>query len=109
MTFGERMMALLEQGASASMEFAAKAAASAGEKAQRAGERGVLMLEIRQLESQAQRLLARLGSAAYAAFAEQGLESLGRDAPGVAAALAELAAAKGAIELKEAALREKRR
>ncbi|GHV75158.1 hypothetical protein AGMMS49940_24600 [Spirochaetia bacterium] len=79
MTFGERMKELLEQGAVVSREFAVKAgekaqdwgsrglsasrefAAKAGAKAQELGEIGVLKLEIKQFEGQAQKLIARLG------------------------------------------------
>ena len=83
MTFSERMRELLEQGAVVSKEFAAKAgekaqdwgsrglsasrefAAKAGAKAQELGEIGVLKLEIKQFEAQAQKLIARLGAEAY--------------------------------------------
>ena len=50
MTFSERMRDLLEQGWTVSKELAIKA----GSKAQDLGERGILMLEIKQLEGQAQ-------------------------------------------------------
>ena len=69
MTFSERMRELLDQGVAASKGFAAKA----GAKAQDLGERGVLMLEIRQLEGQAQKLVGRLGAEAYRTFMEQGV------------------------------------
>ena len=65
MAFSERMKELFDQGLAASKDFALKA----GGKAQELGERGVLMLEIKQLENQAQKLINRLGNEAYRAFA----------------------------------------
>ena len=58
MTFSERMKDLWDQGVAASKEFAIKA----GAKAQDLGERGILMLEIKQLEGQAEKLIARIGN-----------------------------------------------
>ena len=104
MTFGERMRELAEQGLAASKELATKA----GAKAQDLGERGALMLEVRRLEAQAQRLISRLGSAAYQAFAERGLDSVSKDMPEIRVILAELAEARAAIERKEAAARGRR-
>jgi len=104
MTFSERMKGLLDQGVEASREFAAKA----GAKAQDLGERGVLMLEIKQLEGQAQKLLGRLGNICFQAFTERNLESLERELPEVRLILAELASVKGNIELKESELQARR-
>ena len=101
MTFGERMRELVDQGVAASKEFAVKA----GAKAQDLGERGVLMLEIRQLESQAQKLIGRLGAEAYQAFAERGEETLSRESTPVKTILAGIASAKESIESKEAELK----
>ena len=58
MSFSEKMKEMLDQGVAASKEFAAKA----GAKAQDLGERGVLMLEIKQLENQTEKLIGRLGA-----------------------------------------------
>jgi hypothetical protein len=104
MTFSERMKELLDQGVAASKEFAVKA----GAKAQELGERGVLLLEIKQLESQAQKILSRLGNEAYRAFAERNQAVIERDAPEFKALLAELAAVRETIERKEAELKSKR-
>ena len=101
MTFGERMRELLEQGFAASKDFAVKA----GAKAQDLGERGVLMLEIRQLESQAQKLIGRLGAEAYQTFTERGETVLSADSTPVKSLLTEIAAAKDSIEQKEAELK----
>jgi len=104
MTFSERMRELIDQGMAASKGLASKA----GAKAQSLGERGVLMLEIKQLEGQAQRLLGRLGNEAYRAFTERGQESLGRDSPEVRVMLAEIAEVRVSVERKEAELRGRR-
>jgi lysylphosphatidylglycerol synthetase-like protein (DUF2156 family) len=126
MTFGERMRELLEQGAVVSKEFAAKAgekaqdwgsrgleaskefAAKAGAKAQELGEIGVLKLEIKQFEGQAQKLIARLGAEAYNRFSEAGALSVYRDEPAVRAILEEIAAVKEAIERREEELRRRK-
>ncbi|MCL2007600.1 MAG: hypothetical protein FWG77_05890 [Treponema sp.] len=100
MAFVDRMKELLDQGVTASKEFAVKA----GAKAQDLGERGVLMVEIRQLENQAQKLIGRLGAEAYQAFTERGETSISvKNAP-IKALLDDIAAAREAIEKKEAEL-----
>ena len=104
MTFSERMKELLDQGMAASKDFALKA----GAKAQDMGERGILMLEIKQLEGQAQKLFGRLGNEAYSAFTEQNQDSLSKDTPAITAILADIAKVRDAIELKEADLRGRR-
>jgi len=104
MTFSERMKELLDQGVAASKEFAQKA----GAKAQELGEKGILLLEIKQLEGQAQKLIGRLGNEAYKAFAERNQDSLEKSAPEVEALMAEIAKVRDAIERKETELKEKR-
>ena len=101
MTFSERMKEVLDQGVAVSKEFAVKA----GAKAQDLGERGVLMLEIRQLESQAQKLIGRLGAEAYRTFMEQGEKTLAADSTPVKTLLSEIAKAREAIESKESELK----
>ncbi|MDR2103745.1 MAG: hypothetical protein LBP42_06555 [Treponema sp.] len=116
MNFSDRMRELWEQGAQFSKEFASKAGEKAqdfGEKSYRAskdfmtkagakvqdlGERGVLMLEIKQLESQAQKHIGRLGAEVYHAFVEKGAESVTIDTPAVKTILAEIAALREAVE-----------
>jgi len=104
MTFSERMKELLDQGVAASKEFALKA----GAKAQDLGERGILALEIKQLEGQAQKLLGRLGNEAYQAFAERNHETLDRNAPEIESILAEITKVREMIEQKETELRNRR-
>jgi len=100
MTFVERMRELLDQGVAASKDLAAKA----GAKAQDLGERGVLLVEIRQLESQAQKLIGRLGTEAYQAFTERGEQTLSTENNVVKSLLSEIAAVRESIETKEADL-----
>jgi hypothetical protein len=95
------MMELLDQGIAATKDFALKA----GAMAQDLGERGVLMIDIKQLEMKAQKLLTRLGNETYAAFAERNQESIGRDAPEISAIMAEIARLRDAIDKKEEELR----
>jgi len=104
MTFSERMKELLDQGVAASKEFALKA----GAKAQDLGERGILVLEVKQLEGQAQKLLSRLGNEAYQAFAERDQETFERNIPEVQSILAEITKVRDMIEQKETELRNRR-
>jgi len=97
MTFNERMKDLLEQGWTASKEFAIKA----GAKAQDLGERGLLMWDIKQLENQAQKLLARMGDEAYVAFTDKNQTTIDREAVEFRTILDELANIKEQIEKKE--------
>ena len=104
MTFTSRMKKLLDQGLSVSKEFAIKA----GSKAQDLGERGVLMLDIKQLEYQAQKLIGRLGAEVYQSFAEKGRKTISADSAPIKAILLELASVKEEIESKEAELKLKK-
>jgi len=104
MTFSERMRDLLEQGWTVSKELAIKA----GAKAQDLGERGILMLEIKQLESQAQKLLTRMGNEAYIAFTENDLSVIERETAEFKVILEELAKLKDEIEKKEVELKNRK-
>lgn len=119
MRFSERMKEFLDQGTYVSKEFAARAGekaqewseksyhaskdflAKAGAKAQDLGERGVLMLEIKQLEGQAQKLLGRLGNEVYAAFTEREEKSFSMDSPDLNPILTEIDHIKKEIEKRE--------
>jgi len=105
MAFIERMKELLDQGVAVSKEIAVKA----GAKAQDLGERGVMMLEIRQLESQAQKLIGRLGTEAYQAFTERGELTLSAESDAVKSVLSEIAAARQSIEQKETELKSRKK
>jgi len=101
MTFSERMKELLDQGFAVSKDFAVKA----GAKAQDLGERGILMLEIKQLENQAQKILTRMGNETYIAFTERDQSSIERDTLEFRTYLEQLGALKDAIEKKETELK----
>jgi len=105
MAFSDRMKDLWDQGMAASKDFAIRA----GEKAQELGERGVLMLEIRQLESQAQKLINRLGYEAYSAFAEKNSKIIASDDSPFRGILTEISMIKESIEKKEAELQSKKK
>ena len=104
MTFSERMKEALDQGWAASKEFAVKA----GAKAQDLGERGILMLEIKQLEHQAQKLINRMGNEAYIAFSERDQTTIDRDAIEFRTILEEIASIKDSIEKKENELKNRK-
>jgi predicted Fe-Mo cluster-binding NifX family protein len=104
MAFVERMKELLDQGVAVSKEFAVKA----GAKAQDIGERGVMMLEISQLEGQAQKLIGRLGTEAYQTFTERGEQALSAESDTVKSILSEIAAARKSIEQKETELKSRK-
>jgi len=104
MTFSERMKEILEQGLAVSKDLAVKA----GAKAQDLGERGILMLEIKQLENQAQKLLTRMGNEAYKAFTERDQAAIDRETVEFRTILEELAVIKEAIEKKEAELKNRK-
>jgi hypothetical protein len=98
------MKDVLEQGWAVSKDLAAKA----GAKAQDLGERGILMLEIKQLENQAQKLLTRLGNEAYIAFTENNKNTVDRDAVEIRTILEEIVVVKDEIEKKEAELKSRK-
>jgi hypothetical protein len=116
------MREILDQGALVSKDLLVKAGGKAqdlgekskklvnkaGAKAQNLGEQGVLLLEIKQLESQAQKLVGRLGTEAYRAFVEKGAKSISVDTPAVKTILAELASVRDVLEKKETELRGKK-
>jgi hypothetical protein len=98
------MKEMLEQGWAASKELAAKA----GAKAQDLSERGLLMWDIKQLENQAQKLLARLGNETFTAFTDHDQNSINRDAVEFKTILDEITIVKNAIEKKESELKERK-
>jgi hypothetical protein len=119
MAFSERMKELLDQGVRVSKDLVSKAGekaqdwgekglqaskdlmSKAGAKAQDLGEIGVLKIEIKQLEGQAQKLVGRLGSEVYNALVERGMESISVETPEIKAVLAEIAPVREAIETRE--------
>jgi hypothetical protein len=122
MAFSDRMKEMLDQGAQVSKELLSKAGdkaqdlgekskklvSKAGAKAQNLGEQGVLLLEIKQLEGQTQKLAGRLGTEAYRAFVEKGAKTISVDTPVVKTILTELASVREVLEKKEAELQGKK-
>jgi len=96
---------LLDQGVAVSKDFAIKT----GAKAQDLGERGMMMLEIKQLEGQAQKLIGRLGTEAYQAFAERGEMTLSAESDAIKPILSDIATARKSIEQKEAELKRRKK
>ncbi|MDR0449948.1 MAG: hypothetical protein LBH26_01630 [Treponema sp.] len=105
MTFSDRFKDMFEQGIAVSKDFAVKA----GAKAQDLGERGMLALEIKQLEGQARKLISRLGAEAYRIFVENADKTMSADDPVIKSLLDELASVKGGIEKREQELSERRK
>ena len=97
MTFAEKMKDMIDKGVVASRDLAKKAS----EKAKELGAKGVLKLEIAQLESQAEKLVAKLGAEVYTSLVERGDANVSRDNPAVAGALKEIEGLRAAIENKE--------
>jgi len=97
MTFADRMKEMIDKGVAASREIGKRA----GEKAKELGSKGLVKLEIAQLESQAQKLVARLGAEVYATLVDRNAQSVGRDDPAVNSLLKEIEGLRASIERKE--------
>lgn len=101
MSFGDKMKEFLGKGLETSKTFATKA----GAKAQDLGEKGVLKLEIAQLQGQVQKLMTKLGTEVYASFTEKGLNTISSDEQEIAALIAQINEIKKSIEKKEIELK----
>ena len=97
MGFRERMQETLSQGLKTSRELFDKAK----DKAKDLGEKGVLKIEISQLENQAEKILAKLGTSVYEILVEQDHNTVSRSTPEVKELLAELGNVRERIEEKE--------
>jgi len=97
MTFSEKMKEYMDQGLQVSKDFMSKA----GAKAQDLGEKGVLKLEVMQLQNQAQKLITRLGTEVYSAFSEHDAKTVSAEDPVINGILQELAQVKESIEKRE--------
>ena len=102
MGFKERMQETINQGLKSSRELFDKAK----EKAKDIGEKGVLKLEISQLESQAEKLLARLGTTVYQVMVEEGQNTISHSTASVKELLADISDVRSRIEEKENQLKE---
>ena len=101
MNFKERLHNTINQGVDISKDLFSKAK----EKAKDLGEIGMIKLDIRQLEVQANKLVAELGTHVYEAFLEKEQSTLSKGSPAIKETLAELEELKRRIEEKEADLK----
>jgi hypothetical protein len=97
MTFAEKMHGIIDKGVAASKVLANRA----GEKAKDLGAMGVLKLEILGLESQAEKIIARLGTEVYMTLVERNQDSVSRDNPLIQGMIKEIEGLRGRIEAKE--------
>jgi predicted secreted protein len=81
---------LIDKGLDASRDFAKKA-----------GEKDVLKLDIAQLESRAEKLIAKLGAEVYASMVDRNVQTVSRDTAAVSSILKEIEELRGTIEGKE--------
>lgn len=72
MDFWDRMKTTIDKGLEGSRDILGRAR----DKAQDLGERGVLRIEITQLENRAEKLIGKLGAVAYEALVEKGEDQL---------------------------------
>ena len=100
MDFWERMKNAMEKGLEGSKELLAKAK----ERTQELGERGVLRLEILQLENQAEKLTGKLGARVYEALVKERRMQVDRDTEGVSQLMTDIEGIHARIGEKEAAL-----
>jgi hypothetical protein len=85
------------KGVSASKEFIEKA----GNAAQDLGTKGKLLIEIKQLEAKAEKLMEQLGAEVYKALSEQKLPSVSPITPGIKEIFDELDVIQKEIDKKE--------
>jgi hypothetical protein len=97
MTFAEKMQGIINKGVAATKDLASKA----GEKAKDLGAMGMVKLEIMQLESHAEKVIARLGNEVYRALVEKDGTSVSRDTPLISDMLKEIEGLRARIEQKE--------
>jgi secreted PhoX family phosphatase len=97
MKFSERMQEIINKGVATSKDLLGKA----GEKAKELGAMGVLRIEILQLQSHAEKLIAKLGNEVYMALVDKNQASVGKDAEPFKAILKEIEDLRDKIEKKE--------
>src|SRR5208337_2270691 len=97
MTFAEKMQGIINKGVAATRDLASKA----GEKAKDLGAMGMVKVEIMQLESHAEKIIARLGNEVYRALVEKKGSSVSKDSPLISDMLKEIEGLRARIEAKE--------
>jgi hypothetical protein len=100
MDFWDRVKSAMDKGLEGSKELLSKAK----DRTQELGERGVLRVEIMQLENQAEKLLGQLGTRAYEALVTEGHDSITTSTDGVSEVIAKIDDVRQQIGEKEAAL-----
>lgn len=105
MEFWDRVKSTIDKGVEGSRDLLGRAR----DKAQDLGERGVLRVEIVQLENQAERLVGKLGVVAYEAFIVDQKVQLDSEDPRVKEVLDEINSVKSRITEKEGQLELARR
>jgi hypothetical protein len=100
MDFWDRMKNAMEKGLEGSREILGKAK----DRAQDLGERGVLRLEIMQLENQAEKLIGKLGTRTYEALVTEQRLQVDKETEGISELIAEIDGIRQTISEKETAL-----
>ena len=100
MDFWDRMKNALEKGLEGSKDLLGKVK----DRTQDLGERGVLRIEILQLENQAEKLVGKLGARCYEALITEKRELIDRDTEGVSDLITEIDKIHEKIREKEAAI-----
>jgi transposase len=97
MDFWTRMKDTLDKGIASSRDLYDKAR----DKAQDLTDRGILRFEIGQLENQAEKLIAKLGSRTFEVLVREGQSTVSRKTSGVRELIEEVEAIQGRIKEKE--------
>ena len=100
MDFWDRVKTTIDKGLEGSRDVLVRAR----DKAQDLGERGVLRIEIVQLENQAEKLLGKLGAVAYETLVVDKKDQLVTDSEGVTEVIDELNDVQARIKEKEGLL-----
>jgi hypothetical protein len=102
MSFRDRVQETINRGLKSSHELFDKAK----EKAKDLGEKGVLKLEISQLDNQIEKLFAKLGSAVYNRLIEENQNTISQGTPDVKELLNEIRETQLRVEEKEKLLKD---
>ena len=101
MSFLDKLQETIDQGLKNSKDLFGKAK----DKAKDLGEQGVIRFEMKQLESQAEKLIAKLGSKVYEVLVVDGQKTVSGATPEVKEILNAVAGVKTEIEAKEEQLK----
>ncbi|MGA2613852.1 MAG: hypothetical protein ABSG38_10395 [Spirochaetia bacterium] len=97
MTFGEKARGVFNRGVSASRDLTKKARG----KAKELSAMGVVKLEIMQLESHVEKLIAKLGKEVYMTLVDKNHATVSRETPSIRRILNEIEELRTRKELKE--------